>query len=280
MPNEFVLLILRAVRTAGNSGRTLESILREISPWEPRGRLPGDSAAAVMGGALSALLSNGLISMTSKDKPDLEKLVLSIDDSIGPFSYQIVPILQAIGEENINVRITDKLAKMQALLGFSLTDLIRNTQRNALVVAPFFGRPKEETSTKSDVFVLMPFLPEMKPIYEDHILKACAEANMSCRRADDFFHVGHIMEDVWSAICQAKWIIADCTGRNPNVFYEMGIAHTVGKKVILIAQSEEDVPFDIRHVRYLEYQYTPRGMKRLEDSIAAVFKQVNEIADS
>ena len=76
------------------------------------------------------------------------------------------------------------------------------------------------------------------------------------------------MGDVWTAICRSRIIIADCTGRNPNVFYEIGIAHTVGKPVILIAQNSKDVPFDLRHIRYIPYEYTPVGIKRFESVLA------------
>ncbi len=58
-------------------------------------------------------------------------------------------------------------------------------------------------------------------------------------------------------------VIADLSGQNPNVFYEVGIAHTLGKPVLLLSQSIEDVPFDLRHRRVLPYEYTPIGCKRL-----------------
>jgi hypothetical protein len=75
------------------------------------------------------------------------------------------------------------------------------------------------------------------------------------------------MEDIWDAINAARAIIADCTGRNPNVFYEIGLAHAVGKPVVLITQKGEDVPFDLKAIRYIEYEYSPRGMKTFEDSL-------------
>ena len=75
------------------------------------------------------------------------------------------------------------------------------------------------------------------------------------------------MQDVWSGICNAKVIIADCTNRNANVFYEIGIAHTLDKPTILISQSINDVPFDIRHRRVLVYDFTPHGMKNFEKQI-------------
>ena len=78
-------------------------------------------------------------------------------------------------------------------------------------------------------------------------------AEISISRADDFFTVGDVMPDIWKRINAADFIIADLTGRNPNVFYELGIAHTIGKPVVLLSQSMDDVPFDVRHQRVIEY---------------------------
>ena len=58
-------------------------------------------------------------------------------------------------------------------------------------------------------------------------------------------------------------VICDCSGRNPNVFYEIGIAHTLGREVILITQSEEDIPFDLRHLRYVKYLNNGEGLAQL-----------------
>ena len=76
------------------------------------------------------------------------------------------------------------------------------------------------------------------------------------------------VDEIWALIIRSRFIVADCTGRNPNVFYEIGIAHTIGKPVIAITQSTTDVPFDLTHRRYIEYEMTPRGMAKFEDSLA------------
>jgi hypothetical protein len=72
----------------------------------------------------------------------------------------------------------------------------------------------------------------------------------------------------------ARLIVADCTDRNPNVFYEIGLAHTIGKPTILLTQKSEDVPFDLRHLRYIEYQLTPRGMKEFEAKFKETIRNV------
>jgi hypothetical protein len=57
------------------------------------------------------------------------------------------------------------------------------------------------------------------------------------------------------------------TGRNPNVFYEIGIAHTLGREVILITQNAEDIPFDLRHLRYVRYLNNAEGRQALFDAL-------------
>jgi hypothetical protein len=267
---ELAGLILDAVRRGGAAGRSLAEILREVSPnyWGQDGRIPYDTDAAFVGDALIALVSSNLIEIrSSSDKTFSKKIKSFIGSSRYPDGYGLSHLLREQGEENIFISITPTLPALQRLLGISITDMIEAVEGGTIKVKPFFGKPDENLSLKSDVFVLMPFKEELHPVYEDHIKTVCQAIGLSCRRADDFFRVGQIMHDIWSAIFLSNWIIADCTGRNPNVFYEMGIAHTLGKQVIIITQSENDVPFDIRYIRFFKYELTPRGMKKFESDL-------------
>lgn len=115
----------------------------------------------------------------------------------------------------------------------------------------------------------MPFDQELRPVYDDHIMKVCAGLSRSVSRGDDFFKAQAIMADVWGAIQHARVIVADCTGRNANVFYELGIAHVLGKNVVLVSQDRQDVPFDIGSIRHILYTYTPPGMKAFEKMLKA-----------
>lgn len=123
-------------------------------------------------------------------------------------------------------------------------------------------------------FVLMPFRDDLRPVYDDHIRPVIEGLSLRCQRADDIFRHTAIIEDIWESINKARFLIADLTGKNPNVFYEVGVAHTVGKDVILITQSIDDVPFDLRHLRHIQYSYTPRGMEgfeqQLQNTVAAI----------
>lgn len=141
-------------------------------------------------------------------------------------------------------------------------------KENQLKFSPIFGKPNQSLKKVwADLFVIMPFREDLKPIYTDHILKVASEMSLSCERGDDFFSTHTIVDEIWAATYFSRLCIADCTGRNPNVFYELGIAHTIGRPVILLAQSVDDIPFDIRHRRSIIYTYTPRGMKDFEETL-------------
>ena len=145
-------------------------------------------------------------------------------------------------------------------------------QRFRKAKSAILGQP-EDNGHFPDVFVLMPFTSELKAIYKDHIAKVVSKLKLQIRRADDFFGSGSIMKDIWSAIHAARFVIADCTGRNPNVFYEIGLAHAIGRNTILISQSIDDVPFDLRHLRIIEYKYTPPGMEAFERALTETIKE-------
>jgi len=125
-------------------------------------------------------------------------------------------------------------------------------------------------------FMVMPFGPEDLQIVYDDFVKPVVEdkCGLECVRGDDMFGSDVIMENVLAAIRKAKVVIADLTGQNPNVFYEVGIAHATDTPVLLITQSLDDVPFDLRHRRVLPYEYSPHGCKRLEIQLEEHLRQM------
>ena len=140
-------------------------------------------------------------------------------------------------------------------------------QRRIVRLNPIF-QGREFLINEQLVFVLSPFLEPFNTIYEDHIKPSVERIQgLSCLRADDIYDNRPIIEDIWRYTNEARILIAELTGRNPNVFYETGVAHTVGKEVILITQSMDDVPFDLKHLRCIVYEYTPRGTQTLEENL-------------
>lgn len=115
----------------------------------------------------------------------------------------------------------------------------------------------------SRIAVMMPFGAHFNPVW--NTLKATAnEGGWTCRRADDIWEDNVVINDVVALIARSKVVICDLTGRNANVFYETGIAHAFGREVILITQSEQDVPFDLAHYRYVKYLGNVEGLTQLK----------------
>lgn len=102
-------------------------------------------------------------------------------------------------------------------------------------------------------FVLMPFAAEFDDVYEHVIQATLVVEGFSVSRADEARNSRSIMHDVIQGIVSADLIVVDLTGTNPNVYYELGLAHAFGKKVILLTQDIEEVPFDLRAYRVVTY---------------------------
>ena len=175
---------------------------------------------------------------------------------------------QGILSENDNgeLALDPIVPRLFDALGISLTQLEDYYGEWSIVCNPRFHETRRDHAYPT-VFVMMPFSEELRPVYEDHVRKVVEAEKATCLRADDLFGAGTIINDIWSCIRCSDVIIADCTGRNPNVFYEIGIAHTLGKPVILVSQDIGDVPFDLRHERIIIYKFTPKGMKGFENTL-------------
>jgi sulfatase modifying factor 1 len=128
------------------------------------------------------------------------------------------------------------------------------------------------------VFVLTPFAPEFDEVYQQGIKPTWEELDFRVLRADEEFHVHDIM---CRAICQniqrARFIVADMTGRNPNVFYELGLAHAFGKPVILITQHKDDVPFDLQSIPYINYGVGEENIAELRGGLKKMVQGLLEM---
>lgn len=166
--------------------------------------------------------------------------------------------------EKVFLSITDFFYRVQEAIGFSVSDELSQKKRRWHNES-IWGEVNKRIHAQ--VFVIMPFADLFTPVYEDHIKALCDRIGYTCLRADLIDGANIVMNDIWSLINNSSIIICDCTGKNPNVFYELGIAHTIGKNVICITQNSEDIPFDIKHIRYIKYDFTPRGMKQFEQKL-------------
>jgi AbiJ-like protein len=116
------------------------------------------------------------------------------------------------------------------------------------------------------VAVMMPFGPSFDPVIEA-IRGACSAEGLQCKRADDVWEHETLIQDIFNLIYRSPVVVCDFTGRNPNVFYEAGIAHALGRTVIPLTQSKDDVPFDLQRFRYIHYLNNTEGLKTLRSSL-------------
>lgn len=111
----------------------------------------------------------------------------------------------------------------------------------------------ETTTPKPFVFVLMPFDAAFNDTYKLGIKQACEDAGTYCERVDEQIFQESILQRIYNQIAKADIVVADMSGRNPNVFYETGYAHALGKRVILLTRNSEDIPFDLKHYPHIVY---------------------------
>ncbi|SEQ85364.1 TIR domain-containing protein [Epilithonimonas lactis] len=111
----------------------------------------------------------------------------------------------------------------------------------------------EIKTIENSCFVVMPFSNLYQIEYESIIKPTLEELNIQCVRGDEIYSKQRIMDDIWESIKSCRFVIAELTGKNPNVLYEIGLAHAIGKPVIILTRNSDDVPFDLKDLRYLYY---------------------------
>lgn len=131
-------------------------------------------------------------------------------------------------------------------------------------------------------FVMMPFADPIGGYYKAIYESAITKAGLRPIRADDeIFATGKIIDQVWSGITAAKVLVAELTGRNPNVFYELGLAHALNKPVVLVSSNQSDVPFDLQHIRVIYYDmrdpfWGEKLVAKVSENIVSALKNPGE----
>jgi hypothetical protein len=140
---------------------------------------------------------------------------------------------------------------------------------NAFVV-PGDGPDRELVS------VMMPFEKDFDETF--NMVEACAQwCGLECKRASDIWEHSVVIQDIFSLIYRSYIVVCDFTSRNANVFYEAGIAHTLGKHVIPITQSPDDIPFDLKHHRYLHYLNNKEGRNKFGADLTKRFEYLKAL---
>lgn len=138
-----------------------------------------------------------------------------------------------------------------------------------VLVKPVHFHKHAFTTDSELAVVLMPFGKRWSDDVWQAFQKTVTKNGFLCWRSDKEVLDDQIIQTIWEHVNKARFVIADCTGKNPNVFYELGIADTIGKPVFRCAQKREDFPFDISGIRSHVYETLPNGIDQLKKQLNA-----------
>lgn len=171
---------------------------------------------------------------------------------------------------------SNQVPKLATLQGEFVSTSHEEPQTERLITfkPSVFKVPNEQPNGKL-ISVMMPFNPAFKGTY-DAIQRVANYMDLECLRADDIWEDSTFIQDIFSLIFRSHLVVVDFTGRNPNVMYETGIAHTLGKTVVPITQSLDDIPSDLGHHRALKYLPNEEGYRDLSNALWKRFKPLFE----
>lgn len=227
--------------------RVTDLAKRVLRPQDPAARLSGLREAVLNG----PVVSDVYLHYRGENLPDQQFFDNALTDTfhIPPANLsefksvfiESLKVAQLLEEHNGKLRVLD-VSQQGGGPSEAAGDALRRLERSVTVGAD------------DSCFVVMPFAPPLGNYYRLIYEPAITKAGLKPMRADsEIFATGKIMDQVWSGINAAKVLVAELTSRNANVFYELGIAHALRKPVVLISATEEDVPFDVRHIRVIYY---------------------------
>jgi hypothetical protein len=153
-------------------------------------------------------------------------------------------------------------------------DLPSNLSKSPQVLLGPPSRVRKKSADEITCFVIMPFDDEFNAIYSKIIKPTVERFDIVCRRKDEYPSVGGLSTGIVSYIANASFIIADVTSNNPNVYYELGIADSLEKTVILLSQSSP--PADIRYWKYIVYKNVVSESMRISENLKQAIKEAIE----
>ena len=193
--------------------------------------------------------------------PDDQFFINALTDRFSLPPDKVGEFLEVFNESIRSAELLDESGERPRLIDVGRDEAHRPTDGKALKAAVEAG---------ATCFVMQPFGGTLGGYYESIFKPAIDQAGLTPVRADaEIFATGKIMDQIWRGIRSANVLVAELTTKNPNVFYELGLAHALEKPVVLVSSNQEDVPFDLRHIRVILYdQADPFWGQKLIDKVA------------
>jgi len=148
---------------------------------------------------------------------------------------------------------TDEIPESLRKEKFETEKSILQLRKSLLSLSDNVSEAVSVTPDGDAVFVIMPFKEPFNEYYEKIIKPAISELNHRVIRSDEIYSPSSFLQTIWNSIINSKLVIAELTNVNPNVLYELGLCHAINKTVIIMAQSMEDIPADLRHINCIIY---------------------------
>jgi len=198
------------------------------------------------------------------------RLLRSLHFGDEDYSGCIISVLRSMVDHNANALKETEAYLNEWYPDQSATYISAKPSERKITFSPnVFSIPDSDVEDDL-VAVMMPFAG-FSSVY-DAIKGATEDATLRCLRADDIWKHSSIIQDIFSLIYRAKIVVVDFSNKNPNVMYETGIAHTLGKTVVPIAQNVSDIPSDMIHHRALIYLNNGEGLQTLREQLAGKLK--------
>lgn len=241
----------------GSRLSSVQELLTAINLTAPTtGNMPSDDMVAIV----EELMNRGYFNEVSQSNSvDFREAMEKINGILADYALELIPN---------NAGLLSKLQPIDSLYVSSATTRHESTRK--ITFRPSVFRVPAEETANDLVAVMMPFTQNFSQVYEA-IKSSCKDARLRCQRVDDVWTDSTIIQDIFSLIFRSNIVVVDFTGKNPNVMYETGIAHTLGKHVVPVTQSIDDVPFDLRHHRVLKYLSNGEGLSKFQTELANRF---------
>lgn len=166
-----------------------------------------------------------------------------------------------------------KALERYKIQGLTLDELSRRSKIDSGSLKLGQQRWREEAAKarrkQKRVFVIVPFSEEMLDVFILGIRWAASQLEVAAKRADDLEHNGEIIDEIRKAIAEYDAVVADTSGANPNVCYEVGFAHALKKPTILICRKGTKLPFDLQGTNHLMYETIISLREPLKAKLAA-----------
>jgi hypothetical protein len=244
---------------------------KAVAPQSETDRITALQEAVLSAPDLSAVYNH----YRGENLPDAEFFRNALIDKFSIPADKVSEFLEVFYESVRAAELIDESGERPRLVDVGRDDRHKPTGGSAAVA-------KVSVAKGTTCFVMQPFSGPLGGYYESIFKPAIQQAGLEPVRADaEIFHTGKIMDQVWRGIREAKVLVAELTTKNPNVFYELGLAHALEKPVVLVSSNQDDVPFDLRHIRVILYDQTDpfwgeKLINKIADNIASAITNPDE----